>query len=209
MALVTNYATLQTWVATLLNRSGSNFTADVPNFIQQFESDARDNSMIRKLTDRGDVSISTDSLALPSDLEEIEAWYHNGDTIFDSIDIVSASQIPVLKARFGSLGAPRYAAITDKVARFAPAPDGTYTTQLTYWREIPSLSDSVTTNWLLDERPDIYIYGTALEAAPYLKNDKRIAVWEHLLDKRIENLHLATERERYGGSLIRQVTPIG
>ncbi len=207
MALVTNYSTLQSYLATLLNRT--DLTADIPTFIQMFEANAKDDERIRKLTDRGTVTISADGLSLPSDLEEIESWYHDGDTLFDPIDIVSANEIPVLKTRCGSSGTPRYAAITDKVARFAPSPDGTYETLMTYWRELVDLSDSNTTNWLLTERPDIYIYGSALESAPYLKNDARIGTWEKLLESRIETLYLATERERYGGSLVRQVSPIG
>lgn len=33
-------------------------------------------------------------------------------------------------------------------------------------------------NWLLTAHPDVYLYGTLVESAPYLKDDARVAVWE-------------------------------
>lgn len=41
-----------------------------------------------------------------------------------------------------------------------------------------ALSDSVTTNWLLTKHPDLYLYAVLQEAAPYLGQDARVALWQ-------------------------------
>ena len=165
MARITNYATLQTELKNLLNRTS--LTDDVPGFIQDLESDLMDDERAWKYTDRGVVAVSADGLAMPSDLKRIEAWYHDGQVYYGPLEIVNADMIPVLKRTNGTTGVPRYAAVVDGRARFAPAPDGSYSTKMTYWRAITPLSATNTTNFLLLARPDIYKYGAALYAAPF------------------------------------------
>ena len=33
------------------------------------------------------------------------------------------------------------------------------------------------TNWLITNAPDIYLYGTMLEAEPFIMNDERVQLW--------------------------------
>lgn len=51
------------------------------------------------------------------------------------------------------------------------------------FKSVTSLSDSNTTNWLLTAHPDAYLYGALLEAAPYLLDDSRLAMWATALEK--------------------------
>jgi hypothetical protein len=109
----------------------------------------------------------------------------------------------------GATGVPQYAAIIDGTARYAPLPNDTYTTQMIYWRKVAALSDSNVTNWLLEDHPDIYVYGSLVHSAPYLKDDNRLAMWQALLDQAVAELDMATEEEQFSGSLRRQFRPIG
>lgn len=60
---------------------------------------------------------------------------------------------------------------------FAPTPDFAYPMEIVYY-ELPALlDDSTQTNWLTEFAPNLLLYGTLLEATPYLKNDERIATW--------------------------------
>jgi hypothetical protein len=208
MALVTDYATLQTHIADTLNRT--DLTSVVPNFIQQFEAQAKDDFRLRRLTDRGLVSVSADGLQLPSDLYSLESWYHDGATYFGPITLVGADQIGHLKGSHGDSGVPQFAAITAGRVRFAPEPDATYSTKMTYWQQVTTLSASNTTNWLLLDRPDIYIYGSLLESAPYLKDDQRVGLWQALYEARVEAHHKASQDAQFGGNIVgRQYSPIG
>ena len=80
---------------------------------------------------------------------------------------------------------------------------------MTYWRKVDVLSTSNTTNWLIDDHPDIYIYGALVHTAPYLKDDARLPVWESRLEKAINEIDQATEDEMFSGSMRRNFRPIG
>ncbi len=207
MALVTNYATLQAHIADTLNRS--DLTGVIPNFIQQFEAQAKRDMRLVKFTDRGSFSVSADGVSLPSDLYRLESWYHDGATYFGPIQIVGPDEIGRLKGAYGDTGVPQFAAIVDGVARFAPEPDATYYTKMTYHRTVTDLSNTNTTNWLLTQAPDIYLYGALAESAPYLKDDERVGLWKTLLEERVETLHMANVDAQFGGSIARTYTPIG
>lgn len=45
-------------------------------------------------------------------------------------------------------------------------------------RDVDALSVSNTTNWILTNHPDVYLFGALAEAAPYLGNDERTALWQ-------------------------------
>jgi len=45
-------------------------------------------------------------------------------------------------------------------------------------RDIDALSDSNTTNWVLTNHPDVYLFGALAEASPYLGNDERSVLWQ-------------------------------
>ena len=84
-----------------------------------------------------------------------------------------------------------------------PSPDSTYTSSIVYYTRIAALSDSATSNWLLAAHPDIYLFGTLVEAEPYLKNDERMPMWTARLDKALNDLKLQGQRERHTASGLR------
>jgi hypothetical protein len=81
-----------------------------------------------------------------------------------------------------------------------PSPDGSYEGELLYYAKIPSLSDGAPTNWLLTEAPDVYLYATLVQSAPYLKEDERTGVWAGLYQTLVNDMKIADERARIGSS---------
>jgi hypothetical protein len=65
-----------------------------------------------------------------------------------------------------------------------------------FYSKIPALSDSNTTNWLLTASPDIYLYGSLMQSAPYLRDDDRVGIWASLYQKAIDDLNISNERTR-------------
>lgn len=64
-----------------------------------------------------------------------------------------------------------------------PTPDFAYPFETLYW-ELPALLDDTNeTNWLTEYAPQLLLYGTLLEATPFLKNDDRIATWQGYYDR--------------------------
>lgn len=82
---------------------------------------------------------------------------------------------------------------------FAPTPDEDYPFEVMYY-ELPALlSTENQTNWLTEYAPQLLLYGTLLEATPFLKNDERIAVWQGFYDRSLaalgrEDLKKITDR---------------
>lgn len=58
-------------------------------------------------------------------------------------------------------GAPKYVAIDGDTFRFRPVPSDSVT--LRYYAEIPALSDSNTSNWLLELQPSLYLAAALYE----------------------------------------------
>jgi hypothetical protein len=75
-----------------------------------------------------------------------------------------------------------------------PSPDTTYQAEIVYYGKIPALSDSNTSNWLLSLSPDIYLYGSLLQATPYLRDDERLPVIASLYQRMIEDMNISNER---------------
>lgn len=65
----------------------------------------------------------------------------------------------------------------------APTPDAAYPMEVLYYELPPLLDDEVQTNWLTEYAPQLLLYGTLLEATPFLKNDDRIQVWQGMYDR--------------------------
>lgn len=72
---------------------------------------------------------------------------------------------------------------------------------------LPALSASQTTNALLREAPDLYLFGSCAEAAKYLQHDERIAVWSADRDAGFKELRILTDRRLAGGLPRRPMLP--
>jgi hypothetical protein len=66
---------------------------------------------------------------------------------------------------------------------FAPTPDAEYPFEILYYELPPLLDESVQTNWITEYAPQLLLYGTLVEATPFLKNDERIPVWQSMYDR--------------------------
>ena len=55
----------------------------------------------------------------------------------------------------------------------APTPDFAYAFEVLYYERIQPLSSETQTNWLTQNAPNAMLYGTLLQAMPFLKNDQR------------------------------------
>ena len=66
---------------------------------------------------------------------------------------------------------------------FAATPDDAYPFEVIYYENPEFLDDNTQTNWLTEHAPELLLYGTLLEATPFLKNDERIQTWQSMYDR--------------------------
>jgi len=104
---------------------------------------------------------------------------------------------------YSSAGQPMFFTTVGQQFEVLPQPDGSYDAELLYYAKLPALSDAAPTNWLLTESPDIYLYGTLAQSAPYLKEDERTDNRTSLYEKLVEDMRIADERARIGSSKLK------
>ena len=56
----------------------------------------------------------------------------------------------------------------------APTPDDSYAFEVLYYERLVPLSSETQTNWITRNAPNAMLYGTLLQAMPFLKNDQRL-----------------------------------
>jgi hypothetical protein len=56
----------------------------------------------------------------------------------------------------------------------APTPDDSYDFEVLYYERLIPLSSTTQTNWITQNAPNAMLYGTLLQAMPFLKNDQRV-----------------------------------
>lgn len=94
--------------------------------------------------------------------------------------------------------APRYYADYDYTHwLIAPTPDDDYAFEVLYYERIQPLDSSNQVNWFTIYAPQALLYGTLLQAMPFLKNDERIPMWQAQYDKIMQVLK-AEDIQRVG-----------
>ena len=104
-------------------------------------------------------------------------------------------------------GKPKaYTLIGDEI-QLAPIPDSDYTVEMAFYEKFTPLGDgtsgTVTNNWLTINAPDLLLYGSLLEAEPFIKNDERISLWFNAYNSVIKKIQDADARDRHSGSAMR------
>jgi hypothetical protein len=60
----------------------------------------------------------------------------------------------------------------------APTPDQAYSFEVLYYERVQPLDSSNQTNWFTIYAPQALLYGSLLQAMPFLKNDERTPMWQ-------------------------------
>ena len=115
-----------------------------------------------------------------------------------SLEYLTPEQMDRIYA--GSMkGKPRAYSIIGNDIQLRPIPDSAYEIEILYFKHFTALSDSAPTNEMLTNHPDIYLYGSLVEAEPYLQNDKRIQTWASFYDRAKKDIIDSNERDRHSG----------
>jgi hypothetical protein len=98
----------------------------------------------------------------------------------------------------GTAGIPTAYHIQGRSLVLAPPPASASNLTLTYWQRIPALGSTMPTNWLLEQHPDVYLYGSLIQAEAYIANDERIGLWKSAHDEALGDLIQHGHRQQYG-----------
>jgi len=194
MAL-TNFTDLKASVADFLNRS--DLTSVIPDFITMTESEMNRLLRVREMSIRTRAPLDSQYLQLPVDylgMRNIELL----TTPVTPLEYLNPQNID-LHRRDDPTGKPIFYTILQNNLEFAPVPDIEYTLEIIYYQRIPSLA-TFTTNWMMDNNPDAYLYGTLMQSAPYLHADERIQVWAGKFQQILGQIITSDENARFSGA---------
>lgn len=193
----TSYADLQTTIAGYLARS--DLTSQIPDFIRLAELRLRRDLRIRQMLK----SVTTATVAgdetveLPSDFLEVRDFVVVGNPV-QPLNYYSPSAFN-RNTRSWESGKPLDYTVLANDFQLAPVPDGVYTVKMFYFAAPTFLSDTNTSNAFLANVPDALLYGSLLEAAPYLMDDARINTWGTMFDRAMASITRSDEQGQYSG----------
>ena len=194
MAL-SNYTDLQAICADFLNRS--DLTDIIKDWIKMAEAEFNRVLRTREMAVRTRSPLSTQYVKLPPDF----IGMRNIELITDPITPLEYRNPHTLDIHRSkdATGKPLYYSVIQDNLEFAPVPDSEYTLEIVYYQKVPALSVH-TTNWLLDNHPDAYIYGTLLQSPVYLGHDERISLWLGRYNQIIEQITTSDQKASFSGS---------
>lgn len=184
MTTITDYASLTTGVTEYLAREeDEGLIARIPSFFQLCEAKLNRELFVRQMEARATALVNMASsepefISLPADFQSMRRVRLSSVTGKPPLNYRTNSQIDEIRACRANVAAqPEHFTIFGSELELEPTPDSAYTLEMVYRANIPALTSTNTTNWLLTFAPDIYLYGALLESAPYIKEDGRIQTW--------------------------------
>lgn len=167
-----------------------------------FNRDIRARKMM--VLDEATTTAGTKFISAPDDLLEVRSLTVPGNPTV-SLQLVTPDEI---SSQPQSSGKPvRYAIVGDSFL-LHPTPDMAYTLDLIYYEKIPALSDTVPNNWLLINHPDVYLYGSLLQAELFTRNDGKAPVWQTGYANAVAGIKGLDDRVMFsGGSVQIRIDP--
>lgn len=198
MAL-TNYTNLQSTIAETLNRD--DLTSSIPTFVALCEAAVnRDVRHWRMETRSNGVQDAGDPyMQVPADwVETIRFSVTDGGTS----PIAMVDPTSMAKSRSATndqANTPTSYTLEAGQFHLYPTPIAETNVELVYYAKVPNLATN-STNWLLSDSPDVYLYGSLIHSAPYLQDDARLAVWAQLYSAAVTRLNDAGVSAKTSGT---------
>lgn len=190
--MISTYSELQAKVANWLNRS--DLTALIPDFIALTEERMNRTLRVRYMEVALEVTTIADNrIAVPADTVGVKTlWVPNYES-----DPLNAQSFETVIA-YSSDGIPTMYAWQGQDFYFNGAGD----VQGVLYEKIPVLSDSNTSNWLLDAHPSAYLFGALYEAAIYIKDGDAAATYGQRFATVLDEIVGIDKRDTLSGPLV-------
>lgn len=183
---ITTYSELRDAVARWLKRADA--IALIPDFISLAEGRMQaDLTTMRALWQRSQATLDAGAafISTPDDLMTPI-----------SVALVKSSEVkrlPILAATSvrndtTTTGEPSCCAFVGEQIVFSPPTTSAQTVELIYQRRIPALSDSVASNWLIEQSPNLYLYGALIESVSFTRDTEALAMWSQQYEAALERL---------------------
>ena len=172
-----NYTELTNAIKEYTDNTETTFVNNIPNFVRQTEERIYRSILIPELRKNVTTSLTTSNrfLAKPTDfLAVFSIAVVDGSSNYSFLLPKDVNFIREAYPATGTTGLPVYYSLFDgDNFLLAPTPDSTYTVQLHYYYDPPSIVTS-STSWLGDNAEATLLYGTLVEAYTFMKGEADI-----------------------------------
>jgi hypothetical protein len=183
----------------------TDLAARVPDFITMFEAKANRNLLCRQMEARAVAAVDLTSvepefICLPPDFHSMRRVRLLGAPTTNGkprLKFATGAQIDDLREKNVAPGVPLWFSIFGAEIELCPVPDNAYSVEMVYRTYLLPLGAVNATNWLLALAPDAYLYGTLMEAAPYLHEDDRIQVWSSGVSAAFDDLNKLSDEATF------------
>ena len=201
--MATTYSTLQAEIANWALRD--DLTSEIQSCIQFAE--ARFNRTLFCTEREASQTLTTEleTVSLPSDYSALRSIH----VVADPITVLEQLTLFELRQQHASseAGTPENYAISNGTLILGPAPSNEVQIIVNYYRTIPALTDSNTTNWLLTAHPDLYLAASLVEVYLLLKDEQRATLWDGKAARLIEEVKRNSRRKTHSGPPMRLRNP--
>jgi hypothetical protein len=172
----------------------TDLSARIPEFITLCEAKLNRLLFVPQMETRATAVCDTtddepEFISLPSDFQSMRRVRLSGVTGKPRINFMTQTQLDDYRYSIDNVSdQPAYFTIVGDEIELAPTPNENYTLEMIYRKNIPALASN-STNWLLTLAPDIYLYGTLLEAMPFIKDDARVSLWASAFSTVLDDLN--------------------
>jgi hypothetical protein len=183
MARITTYATLATAVqAAMGNRTDIGVASgNLDQLCSEAEEEMNARLRVRRMLTTATPTVSSAGVVtLPSDWLGYKRFVaRDGSSEWD-LDLREAQAKPTISSAYLTAGKPQ-ALITGSTTVIWPYTDLAYTYTSVYYAMIPQLTSSATSNWVLANFPNAYLYGCLAAARGLVHDDE--PTWQSRLDR--------------------------
>lgn len=197
---ISTYAQLVSAAEDWLERADIN--SRVPDFIVLAEAKLNRTLFVTQMEGRSITSVDTGStdpefISLPVDFQSMRSLRLSGVTGKPRLAFMSQTQMDDYRYSSDNVpGQPVNFSIMGSELQLAPTPNSNYVLEMIYRKTIPPLATN-SPNWLLLLAPDLYLFGTLLEAESYLQSDTRIPIWASKYQTALEDLNILGFRQSF------------
>lgn len=207
---ISTYDTLKSGIADFLNRD--DLTSVIPTFIDMAQGQINRDVRHWKMEKQASLSSTNAGVyPLPADWLETKelkfapnAIEHPNDTY--TVEYISQNTFDERKQNSNALtGDPKYYTLAAHAgvmyAYLFPITEATVNTinnllTLNYVAE-NQLDESNQTNWLITDASDVYLYGSLIHAAIYLKDDERLALFSQMYGAAVQRVNASSDESEY------------
>lgn len=181
VAAVMTYDSLVADISSYLERTDQATLEKIPTFIMLAEQ-----VIAAEIKFLGNLTVQQSAMIATQPVIDKPARWHK--TVSMNV-VVAGERQPVLLRKYEYLreywpnatdtGVPKFYCDYDYTHWLvAPTPSQAYTFEVLYYERVQPLDSSNQTNWFTIYAPQAMLYGTLLQAMPFLKNDERIPMWQ-------------------------------